>query len=320
MIEEIIIKNEDDAWVALKKALSNELNDSALVVFEGWPVFKLTIEGEDFKGSIPTRIMPPILDLQKEIYRIYCNARYNTDDTRKLKPEERELLELIITVKPGSSKFVTNLFKALNEIIKNSNMNGKETIILLVSISAIIATSIGWKDWVGSRERQHEKDVTVRLSKQETARLKLITKAIGIKPEIKKNKENISDFKGSLSRKLKETDKIKINGDQVISGARAAEIVPKPKQNAQEIRLDGEFHINEVKFPKSFGGIFRFSVTRLTDGMSLMVDATPEKLTHKQITVLKDGGFGSKKVYMEINAKMLRGNISAANLFSIKWP
>lgn len=320
MIDELIIRNEEDAFNALQQALANELEETAIVVFEGWPVFKLTIEGKDFKGSIPTRVMPPIIDLQKEIHRIYCNARYNSDDTRKLKPDERELLELVVSIKPGSTKFITDLFKAMNEIVKNSNMNGKEAVILLVSISAIIATSIGWKDWVGLKEREHGQEVSVRLSEEETKRLKLVTEALTTQPELKKNKEHISSFQSDLSRKLKPEDQIKIDEQPVITSARAAEIVPRPRIPAQEIRIDGEFFINEVKFPKNFGGTYRFSVTRVIDDLNIMVDAAPDKLTQEQITVLKDGGFGLKRVLMQINAKELRGRISNANLVSITWP
>ncbi len=264
--------------------------------------------------------MPPILELQKEIHRIYCKAKYNTEDTRKLKPDEREILELIVTIKPGSTKFITKLFEALNEIIKNSNMNGKEAVILLVSVSAIIATTVGWKDWVSLKEREHGKDVTVRLSEQETKRLELVTKALSKEPELIKSKQFISEFKTDLSKKLKPTDQLKVNESSVINGVRASEIAPAPRKLAEDIRLDGEFVINEVKFPKVYGDKYRFSVTRLIDDKNVLVDVSPDKLTDEQITILKDSGFGIKKVIMEINAKELRGHISAANLVKIKWP
>ena len=177
-MEQIIIRNEEDAWDNLQRALANKISETATITFQGWPVFKLTIEGKDFNGTIPTRIMPPILDLQKEIHRIYCNAKYGTNNIRKLKAEEKEHLELIVSIKPGSTKFVTDLFKALNEIIKSSNMSGRETIILLVSISTIIATSVGWKDWLSLKEQARGQEITVQMSKQETQRLDLITQAL----------------------------------------------------------------------------------------------------------------------------------------------
>lgn len=59
----LVIRNEDQAWEALQSALAEEVSETTQVVFEGWPVFKLTISGADFNASIPTRIMPPILEL-----------------------------------------------------------------------------------------------------------------------------------------------------------------------------------------------------------------------------------------------------------------
>ena len=319
-IERIIIRNENEAFNALTRALADEVTESALVEFQGWPTFQLTISGEDFNGSIPTRIMPPILHLQAEIHRIYCRAKYNSEDTRRLRNEERELLELIVIIKPGSTKFIAQLAKVLNEIIKNSNMNGRQVLILLVSISAMVSGNFAWKEWVQTKEREHGKDVTVRLSEEETKRLEVVTEALSRQPELKSDKESFDNIRSDLSKRLKPSDQINIDESPVISGVRAAEIVPKPRELAQEIRIDGEFTINEVKFPKNFGEKYRFSVTRKIDNKQMTVDAMPGVLTDEQITILKDGGFGLKSVLLQINAKELRGRISSANLVAISWP
>lgn len=320
MIEQIIIKNEKDAWQAMQRALANEISDTAQLSFEGWPVFKLTIQGKDFNGSIPTRVMPPILDLQREIHRIYARARYNNDDTRKLTAEDRAMLELVVEIKPGSTQFITDLVKALNETIKSSNMTGKEAITLFVGIAAIVATTVGWKDWVAAQERMHGQEVSVKMSAEETKRIEIVTQALIAKPELQQNKKFISEFQTDISKQLQPEDKLQIDGVEVINGARASEIVMPPKQEASEIRMDDEFHINEVKFPKISGGKYRFSLTSLSDSKSLLADAAPEKLTADQIQILKDGGFGSKSVFMQINAKELRGRISSAKIVSITWP
>jgi hypothetical protein len=319
-IEEIIISNEDDAFSLLQTALANKITDTAKVTFKGWPIFNLTIEGKDFNSSIPTRIMPPILDLQKEIHRIYCKAKYNSEDTRKLTDEERELLELVVTINPGSTKFFTDLFNALNEIVKNSNMNGPQVLSLLIAISFILATSIGWKDWLSAKEREHGQDISVRLSEQETERLKLVTEVLSRTPELQQNKEAISNFQSSISKRLKPSDQIKINDEPIINGTRAAEIVPAPKETSKGIRLDGDYRINEVKFPTKFGGEYRFSVTRLTDEKTFMVDAAPDVLKPEHIEILKEGSFSIKYVSMQINAREHRGHITDANIVYIDWP
>lgn len=316
----IIIKNEQEAWEALRLALDGKIPETAQVSFEGWPIFKLTIQGKDFDGSIPTRIMPPILELQKEIHRIYCRAKYQTEDTRSLKQEDRDQLELVVDIQKGSTKFITDLAKALNEIIKSSNMNGTQVLILLVAVGAMITSTVGWKDWLQTKERLHGEETTVELSQEETKRLELVTKALTERPELKKTQDSLDDFKSDLSKRLKAEDRINVAEQPIITGARAAEIVPSPRVAAQEIRLDGEFEINEVKFPKQFGGSYRFAVTRVLDSKHLVVDAAPGVLSDEQITILKDGAFGVKRVLMQINARESRSGITGANLVSISWP
>jgi hypothetical protein len=144
LMDSLVIKTDDDAWQALTKALANEIGETVNVVFEGWPIFKITLEGEDFNATMPTRIMPPILELQKEIHRIYCRAKYNDETTRKLTDDDRRALELVVEVRAGSSEYITKIGKVLNEIIKNSNMTGSQVVILLVAISGIIASEFAW--------------------------------------------------------------------------------------------------------------------------------------------------------------------------------
>lgn len=330
-IEKIIISNEDEAWANLKLALANEISDTAIIEFDGWPVFNLKIQGTDFHGTIPTRIMPPILDMQKEIHRIYARAKYNSDNTNRLTAKDREMLELVVTVNEGCSEYLTELFAPLNEIIKSSGMNGTEAVILLVSISAVMATGLGWKRWLEHKEKLHAQDASssqeerlseerLAYSEQETKRLELMSIAANREPRVAAAYEAMDDIKDSFSKKLKATDNLNINGNSLINGSRAAQIVPKPKERSVEIRLDGEFSIKEVKFPKAFGEAYRFSVVRVIDKKAIIVEASPEVITREQVKILKDGAFGIKTVVMQINAKQINDNISSASLVSIAWP
>jgi hypothetical protein len=123
-----------------------------------------------------------------------------------------------------------------------------------------------------------------------------------------------------LAKKLHPEDKLKINTQPIVTGARAIQITSTPRIASEEMRIDGEFVINEVKFPKSYGEDYRFNVTRFIDNKTLTVNVSPSKISDQQLAILKDGGFGIRKVILEINAKDSRGHISGANLVSIKWP
>lgn len=319
-IETIKISNDAEAFGALKAALANEVGPETQVIFENWPVFKLTISGESFEGSIPTRIMPPILDLQKEIYRIYSRVRYNTEDIRSLKQEERDLLELVVEINPGSTEFIAEAAQILNEIIRSTGMSSQEALILLVSIAGMATGLLAWKEWLRAKERAHGQESTVELSKEETKRLELVTQAMSRQPLIAESRASMDQFKDKLTRRLKPEDRLSVSEQPIINGDRAAQIVPAVRSASQEVRVDGEFVINEVKFPQSFGEKYRFVATRLADGKHFAIDAHPETLSAAQISILKEGGFSVKRVVMQIDARLLRDNITDANLVSITWP
>ncbi len=320
MIEEVKIQQEEDAWESLEQLTLDEFDETSIVTFEGWPNFKLTLQGADFNGTVPTRVMPPILDLQREIYRTYARAVYNTEDTRYLKKEERERLEIVVSVKQGSSEYIAELAKVLNEIIKHSNMTGQETLLLLLGSGVILGSAYGWRLWVAAKERMHDKQTTVQLSQEETKRTELLTVAFNRSETLQQTNKGIQNFRGALATSLKPEDEITVGGQSIITGERAAEIVPKPQKEVEEARLDGEYLVQEVKFPKRFGNPYRFKVAHIAEELKFWVDASPEMLTDDQISILKDGGFGVETIAMKINAKIKNGRVIQASAFEINWP
>ncbi len=63
----------------------------------------MKINGKDWHGTVPTRVMGPLLEVQKDLYRAYTSVCYGTDSLRNLGAEDREKLELIIQVKESST-------------------------------------------------------------------------------------------------------------------------------------------------------------------------------------------------------------------------
>jgi hypothetical protein len=319
-LEPLIIRNEDDAFELLEKAIKNELDDNVTVTFDGWPVFKLSIYGEDFDGGIPTRVMPAILELQKEIHRIYCREVYGSESAVHLKDHEREFLELVIEVNTGCTEFISQIGDVLDKIAKTTNMTGPQAVALVGIVSVSLAGKLGWDTWVQAKERMHAQDVTVQLSQQETKRLEVFTKALATNANAQKASEGINHFRDELSRKLKPSDEIKIDNATVINGERAREIVPKPKQESTAIRIDGDFTITDIRFPTEFGEPYKLSVINIKDKTKLSIEASHSTLPESQIKIIQDGGFGIKVVHLEINAKQTGTTIKDASLHKISWP
>ena len=57
-------------------------------------------------------------------------------------------------------------------------MSGTQAFILLVTIAALLTIGIMWKDWLTAKEHEHWQDSALKLSQQETQRIKMITDAV----------------------------------------------------------------------------------------------------------------------------------------------
>lgn len=60
-------------------------------------------------------------------------------------------------------------------------MNSTEVLVFLTSIALLVAISFMWKDWLGKNEREHWQETTIKLSQQETERLRLAIDVLSCK-------------------------------------------------------------------------------------------------------------------------------------------
>ena len=121
MTERIVVSSADDAWALLRAALDGKaLPDRVSLVFDGWPRFQMKVSGRDWHGTVPTRIMAPLLDVQRDLYRAYANVCYGDSNLRRLRDEDRELLELVLKVDEGSSEYEAPLYEQLTELARKA--------------------------------------------------------------------------------------------------------------------------------------------------------------------------------------------------------
>jgi hypothetical protein len=117
-MKEVFNIGSEQQAVDLLEKIQNGLNiDNANIKFDNWPKVEIVLRGEYFNGSIPTRIMPPILALQKQINQVYAKVKYGIDSSKRLTKEDRQQSELIVTIEKGSSIFEIDLGGVLNGVI-----------------------------------------------------------------------------------------------------------------------------------------------------------------------------------------------------------
>lgn len=314
---EIIIQNEQQAWDWLTRALDGKIaTDEPLNLrFEGWPIIDLRFKGQDFDQSVPTRIMPPLLNAQKQIQRLFCELTYGEANLRRLKDDDKERLELNVRVKKGSSEYETNLVDVLNQIFTSAvnNMESIHILISVISASLIWGSNVAWKNWLSKRAEVRGVESQIQMSQLELEKMAIISKASGFEPTVKSTVNGVDGFRNDSLHKLKPADGFEIpDADFSINGTHAAEITQTPREQSIELRIDGEFIIEAVVSGGTSG--FKLKVKRNSDNKRISVSIPEDALTSEQKEVLKTNEWNKRPIYLELNAREWRGQIVSASL------
>lgn len=318
----LFIRSEDDAWRALKYALDHgsELPELFDIVFNGWPTYDLNIKGKDWHCSVPTRVMGPLLEVQKDLHRAYTSVCYGSDNLRKLTDEDRDKLELVIGVKDGSSEYDADLWKQLNEITLAAvgKMTGTELIITVIGLGVVLTGGAVAKHWISTRLKEKEADNQIELSKQETERVRVITEAMTRQPVIAEFKESSIVTQSKLLKAMKPGDRITTSGVS-LSSEEAREIAQTERAVSEDIDIRGVFRV--LANDASRGAGFRIKVERVSDGLKLSAEVSMElDIEQKELIKKAEWSKGMELVSLHITGSMLRGNINNAVVYSASAP
>ena len=326
-MDEIVISNEDEAIELLKRLIEGyEIDDVTNIKFESWPRFVIRIQGEDFNGTIPTRIMPTLLDLQREVHRVYCIANYNDDNLRKLTKKDREKLELVVKVDPGSSIFETLLEKPILKTIQDAvSRMPPEQITAITIIFGVLATSLfGWKYWLNTKMREKELDHRVDLSRLEKEKMEILEKGMSKFPSSQMAAEGIGEMRTSLVTKLKAEDNLEIQTGQAvvdtappvnITGEQAEKMTYTPREKAVEKMVVDEFFLRAADFSKPDN--VRIDLVRISDDYPFKANVPIGVLESEQEEQLKNDSWNRQNVEMSLLVKELHGRYTSAKVISV---
>lgn len=320
----LIIRSEEDAWAALEAALRGDvLADVRELRFEGWPSLDLNVKGRDWHSTVPTRVMPALLDVQKDLHRAYASIRYDEPNLRRLRSEERDALEVVVKVKEGSSAFNADLWEQLTELGKAAvtRMNGTEATIAVIGVALIIAAPVMWKAWLSSRveEKQIAADLErdqaelaarVQLSQHEQARMEIMARAMQAQPVVQAAQEDAQATANTLLKATRAGDTLSRGGVQI--AAHEAHVLAQPeRERAKDIELHGVFRILGNRTDQGAG--FRITVQREGDVDSFQADV-PMELAHDQKQIIQQAEWNKGQVLLWIEAERLRGSILRAEV------
>ena len=313
----LVIRSEEDAWQVLEKAVNGEeFPDNLLLRFDGWPSFKLDVSGRDWHSTVPTRVMPSLLEVQKDINRAYAHIRYDDFNLRRLKEEERDDLEVVVKVKEGSSVFDADLWNQFSRMAEAAvvRMSGDQIVISVLGVALTIMAPVMFKAWLASREKDREEETRVQLSKEETQRLQVMAEAMRQHPPLEVVRDDAVATTNKLLKVARPGDNIEMKGVQ-IPAEEAQELAQPERERAKEIELEGDFRVLGNRTDKGAG--FRVTVQRIADGLTVSADVLAE-LAWDQKEAIQQAEWSKTAVHLEIRAEMLRETFSRAVVLSAK--
>jgi hypothetical protein len=312
MPEKLVITSEAQAWEVLEQAMSVGIPNDLVLEFNGWPSFQMGVNGKDWHSTVPTRVMTPLLDVQKDINRAYANVRYGESNIRRLKDEERDELEVVVKVREGSSLYDAELWKQFSTIAEAAvgRMDGTQTVITVLGLALLVSAPVMYKSWLASRQKEKELEHQLQMSQEETKRLEMFGAAMNRQPMLAAAQEDVQATHNRFLKVTKPGDVLAVRG-QSVRAEEASVLMQPERERAQDIVIEGIFVVLGNRTDKSEG--FRITVKRLSDQLTVNADV-PVELPYQQQQIIQEAEWKKTKVFLSINASILRDSISQANV------
>ena len=310
----ITIRGEDDVYDLLQQFTHNKnIPGNVKFEFDGWPNFKVKLIGEQFQSTITPTVMKAFLELQAGIYRAFATANYGSPNAAKLTKEERQMLEMVIEVEKGSSKFNIDF----QEILENAcnkvaeKLDSKHILIALLSFAVLYFGDSMYKNYLEERKEarqveaknEEQRALIEHLSfaqAQETERAKIMADLAAQNPRVHTITELSKDTKAELLKRTAVADEVNLQGIE-ITGEEAEELAKNARQQAIEIRLDGKYRILNVDSSDPLE--FKVKVRSLANGDEFTATVQDETVDMAHKLALQKGEWQRKSVELVINAK-----------------
>lgn len=324
----LILKSEEDAWLLLKELQSSSFSLPADLIFKDWNKLELRLEGPIWDSSLTPSIFPVFQNLQNVINHAYAEAVYGNKNKR-LTAEERDLLEIIISVRSGSS--LSEIKVALTEFAKAAakKMTKNQLFVLALLIILSVTGYVVYKGYLENTKeiRLHELDSDEKkailhgmqeMSKEETERVKLFTDALSKNPVASAIREEIEDLHQSLLKASTKAEKTTANGVPITKDI-ARELIKSKRQKPEPTQINGLFKILNINWDSSN----EITLSRVSDG--LVVKAAFDLMwlpqEAKDIMMNAEWKAGDKVFKANINARISPdGRIVNAELVRVAKP
>lgn len=317
--KEIILKNPVTVADFFKSAPTEEFTGVNIDFNPELVKLKIHIKGDGFNSSLTPSVMKGFMALQDMIYKQYSLLHYGC--IKRLSAEERKMLEFSVVVSAGSSNFLVELIKSLENMV--AGMESKDK-LKAVAIAGVL--TLGWA--LGSKYIDYRKEIetakiehtatvemlkTIKNEQDNAMRLSLEDKRIMLEMQ-----KNIFDSSIAVYSALKDDgiESLEINGNTVTK----ADIV-------EATRAERKKYENEDKV---YSGMFNISAI-YRENENVYIDATgsDSEKQIRRINILADfisandydwlkNAVKGNPVEMTITTTEKNGTVISASLHSFK--
>ena len=149
------LQTETEAWELLRKVIAEEVKVDKFpkLTLGAWARIDVYIPAERYDAAMTPYMMKGWVDLQRSVYRAYALVHGGTGAANTLSDREKELLELVVEVRSGSSDQTVDV-QAIIESVAASLVGKMEPEHILIAVLVLILTWGGksaFSDWMERR-------------------------------------------------------------------------------------------------------------------------------------------------------------------------
>ncbi|AJR09634.1 hypothetical protein C9J03_16045 [Photobacterium gaetbulicola] len=332
-LEQLVIKTEKDF---LKYAMDVLVYDKEEkdIVFDGWPIVDIDIKGDRYHSSLPTKLMESFVGFQQEVDKAYTTLIYDTSNRQKLTNSDKESLELVFTIRKGSTgatssgDWFSSICEKLDVVFKD--MSGRQKLALLAVVAlAISGTYSGTKYMDGQSKEAVEKQRTEQIALMtkamsensqhsvEAMRDVVLAKALEEAPE--KGHRVVAHldegYKGII-KAVPDAERVKIGKVIKLNNADIKRISTKPDVVTEVKDWTGYFVIESMSNNKAKGYMI-LGVSPESDDASFSIRVDHSFITNSEKDTLHNAFRDGEPVHLDYQAKLKNGEIAEARLLRV---
>ncbi len=141
--------------LSLFKQITEENFNPGLIEFGDWVSPKIYIPRPAVDSTVSSSYMEAFLVLQKEINRFAATVRFGAPHTRKLLPQDRRDLEILVRVSGGSSDLspLTRepLVKFMNMMVEK--FTGRQAAVVILGLAILLCGYFGFSAWLEQQKQ-----------------------------------------------------------------------------------------------------------------------------------------------------------------------